>query len=49
MPALKENEVPSYRLHKQSGQEIVTLNGKDILLGTHGAAASARPVPELAG
>ena len=40
MPTLKENQVPSYRLHKQSGQAIVTLNGKDILLGSHGTAAS---------
>ena len=40
MPKLKENQVPSYRLHKQSGQAIVTLAGKDHLLGTYGTAAS---------
>jgi hypothetical protein len=40
MPKLPENRVPSYRLHRQSGQAIVTLNGKDILLGAHGTAAS---------
>ena len=40
MPKLQDNQVPSYRLHKQSGQAIVTLNGKDILLGKHGAKAS---------
>jgi hypothetical protein len=40
MPKLKENEVPAYRLHKQSGQAIVTLNRKDVLLGKHGSAAS---------
>jgi integrase len=40
MPRLKDNEVPSYRLHKQSGQAIVTLNGRDILLGRHKTAAS---------
>ena len=40
MPKLKDNQVPSYRLHKQSGQAVVTLNGRDILLGKHGSAAS---------
>ena len=40
MPKLKENQVPSYRLHKQSGQAVVTLNGKDVLLGRHGSAES---------
>ena len=40
MPKLKANQVPSYRLHKQSGQAIVTLNGRGILLGRHGSAAS---------
>src|SRR5688500_2360381 len=40
MPKLKENQMPSYRLHKQSGQAIVTLSGKDHLLGTYGTAAS---------
>ena len=33
MPRLGENCVPRYRLHKQSGQAIVTLNGKDVCLG----------------
>jgi hypothetical protein len=40
MPKLKENEVPSYRLHKQSGQAIITLSGKDALLGRHGTKDS---------
>ena len=40
MPKLNANSVPSYRLHRQSGQAIVTLNGRDNLLGTHGTAAS---------
>jgi hypothetical protein len=34
-----QNQVPSYRPHK-SGQARVTLNGKDMLLGTYGSAAS---------
>jgi len=32
--------VPKYRKHKQSGQAIVTLDGKDFLLGPHGTKAS---------
>ena len=39
MPKLK-NRVPSYRLHKRSGQGVVTLNGKDHYLGVHGTADS---------
>ena len=35
MPKLKENQVRAYRLHKQSGQAIVTLSGKDHLLGEY--------------
>jgi len=40
MPKLRDNAVPSYRLHKQSGNAIITLNGKDIILGPHGTPAS---------
>src|SRR6476660_8053443 len=32
--------IPKYRLHKQSGQAIVTINGRDFLLGRHGTKAS---------
>ena len=42
MPKLNPNSVPAYRLHKQSGQAIVTLSGKDVLLGAHGTAASRK-------
>jgi hypothetical protein len=35
MPRLRANQNPSYRLHSQSGQAVVTLNGKDVLLGKH--------------
>jgi site-specific recombinase XerD len=40
MPKLSPDRVPSYRLHKQSGQAIVTLGGKDFLLGSFKSAAS---------
>ncbi|WP_422932021.1 tyrosine-type recombinase/integrase [Singulisphaera sp. PoT] len=32
--------VPSYRLHKPSGQAVVTLSGKDHYLGVHGSEKS---------
>jgi integrase len=47
MPKLTSNRVPAYRLHKQSGQGIVTLNGRDILLGKHGSAASRKEYNRL--
>lgn len=40
MPKLTNGRIPSYRLHKQSGQSIVTFNGKDHLLGPHDSTAS---------
>ena len=33
---------PSYRLHRPSGQAIVTLSGRMFYLGAHGTAASKR-------
>lgn len=39
MPRLS-NRVPSYRLHKSSGQAVVTLTGKSFYLGTFGTPAS---------
>jgi len=39
MPKLL-NSVPKYRIHKASGQAIVTLSGKDFYLGPHGSQAS---------
>jgi hypothetical protein len=33
VPKLAPNAVPKYRLHKQSGQAIVTLSGRDFTLG----------------
>jgi hypothetical protein len=40
VPKLKSNAVRSYRLHKQSGQAIVTLSGRDHLLGAHATEES---------
>jgi hypothetical protein len=41
MPRLV-HALPKYRLYKGSGKAVVTLNGKDRYLGTHGAAACRR-------
>src|SRR2546423_1614649 len=45
MSRLHTLRVPSYRLHKQSGQAVVTLTDglggrRDVLLGKHGTKAS---------
>jgi len=40
MPKLPDTAVPSYRRHKQSGQAIVTLSGRDVLLGPYGTCES---------
>jgi len=37
---LRRRGVPSYRLHRPSGQAVVTLSGKDLYLGPHGAKDS---------
>jgi integrase len=39
MPKLN-GRVPKYRMHKQSGQAIVTLDGRDHYLGLHGSDQS---------
>ena len=41
MPRLV-NANPKYRLHKASGQAVVTLNGQDVYLGPHGSSKSRK-------
>jgi len=48
MPKLTR-KLPSYRLHKPSGQAIVTLDGRDIYLGSHGTPASRAEYDRLVG
>jgi integrase len=36
----QNGKIPSYRLHRTSGRAVVTLNGRDIYLGSHGTAQS---------
>src|SRR3954471_4748411 len=49
----RRNHLPSYRLHKQSGQAVVTLTDsvtgerKDHLLGPHGTPASRQEYGRL--
>ena len=40
MPSRSRTRVPSYRLHKASGQAVVTLADKDFYLGKHDTEAS---------
>jgi integrase len=49
MPKLSPHALPAYRRHKQSGQAVVTLNGKDVLLGTFGTAASKEAYARVTG
>ncbi len=39
--------LPSYRLHKPSGQAVVTLNGHDHYLGKHGSPQSRQAFDRL--
>src|SRR5689334_1811243 len=39
MPA-RAPRTPSYRLHRPTGQAVVTLNGRDYYLGRHGSPGS---------
>jgi len=39
-PRTKSPRIPTYRLHKASGQAVVTLSGRDIYLGKHGSDES---------
>jgi integrase len=47
MPRLKDNQVPKYGRHRQSGQARVVLNGRHHLLGPHGSKASRQEYDRL--
>lgn len=40
---------PSYRLHRPSGQAVVTLNGRDVYLGVYGTQASRNEYDRVIG
>ena len=39
--------IPAYRLHKRSGQAVVTVASRDIYLGRHGSEESRRRYGEI--
>lgn len=39
---MARKKIPGYRLHRASGQAVVTIHGRDIYLGVHGTEASRR-------
>lgn len=45
----RKTRVPSYRLHKPSGQAVVRLNGKDFYLGKHSTPESHQAYERLTG
>lgn len=42
MPRTKKGTPPAYRLHRGSGQAVVTVEGRDVYLGEFGSAKSLR-------
>ena len=42
-----KSKIPSYRLHKSSGQALVTLNYRDYYLGVHGSPESKQEYDRL--
>jgi len=44
-----KSRTPSYRLHKPTGQAVVTLDGRDFYLGKHGSAPSRAEYDRLLG
>lgn len=47
MPISKKAKTPKYRLHKATGQAVVTLAGVDRYLGKHGSAVSKKEYRRL--
>jgi hypothetical protein len=45
----RRTRTPSYRLHKPTGQAVVTLNGRDHYLGRHGTPQSKQEYDRLVG
>lgn len=47
MPRWSVDHVPSYRLHKKSGQAVVTIDGRDFLLGPHDTPQSRQKYQQI--
>jgi len=48
VPKLTQS-APKYRLHRPSGQAVVTINGRQIYLGPHGSKASTAEYDRVIG
>jgi len=46
---MKRGRIPTYRLHRASGQAIVTLNGQDVYLGPHRSRVSRQEYDRVVG
>ncbi len=49
MPNLRTPRLPAYRLHRASGQAVVTIHGRDHYLGRHNSTASQAAYRRLIG
>lgn len=47
MPRTKSGSFPAYRLHKPTGQAVVTIDGRDNYLGRHGTVCSKQKYQRL--
>jgi integrase len=47
MPRTRKGSVPSYRLHRPTGQAVVTIKGHDHYLGQHGSTCSKQKYQRL--
>lgn len=47
MTTKPQRRIPSYRLHKPTGQAVVTLDGRDVYLGRHGTPKSREAFDRL--
>jgi integrase len=47
MPRTKKGSLPSYRLHRPTGQAVVTIDGQDYYLGPFGSARSKKKYNRL--
>jgi len=43
----RKARIPAYRLHKHSGQAVVTIRGRDNYLGQYGSESSRREYDRL--
>ena len=49
MATKRNRRIPRYRLHKSSGRAVVTIDGRDYILGRHGTEESHQRYNQLIG